>query len=239
MNFMTILLGLLLMLVLYFGIHLAVNRGKIKLNYLIITILYSFMVGVPVAYFSYYPEKFKALPYIIYYAIVLLPVFGIEIYNWIRGRQTWFRFVTNFIGVMLILSTPFIKQPEKMYLIAAGLFFITCFFVYLFRFPHLNPMWLEDTAYKAANNVEKNCGYSSKPVIVSVPTLTTSTSSIRGLHLFFKKKHAIVKISKKFHEKLGKPNMEQYAAELVKMIKAKTKEEKKLTENKSKQGENK
>jgi len=226
MNFMTILLGLLLMLVLYFGIHLAVNRGKIKLNYLVITILYSFMVGVPVAYFSYFPEKFSPLPYIIYYAAVLFPVFGIEIYNWIRGRQTWIRFVTNFIGVMLILSSPFFGFPIKPYLIVSGLFFITCFFIYLFRYPHLNPMWLEDTAYKAAENVEKNCGYSSKPVIVSVPTRTTSTSSIRGLYLLFKKKHAIVKISKVFHDKLGKPNMEQYAAELVKMIKTKTKEEK-------------
>jgi len=182
---------------------------------------------VPVAYFSYFPEKFSPLPYIIYYAVVLLPVFGIELYNWIRGRQTWFRFVTNFIGVMLILSSPFIGFPEKPYLIITGIIFITFFFIYLFRYPHLNPMWLEDTAYKAAENVKKNCGYSSKPVIVHIPSRTTSTSSIRGLYLLFKKKHAIVKISKKFHEKLGRPNMEQYAEELVKMIKTKTKEENK------------
>lgn len=226
MNFMTILLGLLFMLILYFGIHLIVNRGKIKFNYLIITILYSFMVGVPVAYFSYFPEKFNSILYIIYYTIVLLPVFGIELYNWIRGRQTWFRFVTNFVGVMLILSSPFFEQPEKIYLILAGFIFLTCFFIYLFRYPHLNPMWLEDTAYKAAENVEKNCRYGSKPVIVQIPSRTTSTSSIRGLYLLFKKKHAIVKISRGFHEKLGKPNMEQYAAELVKTIKVKTKEEK-------------
>jgi hypothetical protein len=139
--------------------------------------------------------------------------------------------MTNFIGVMLILSSPFVKHPEKFYVIIAGFVFLTGFFIYLFRYPHLNPMWLEDTAYKAAENVEKNCGYSSKPVIVSVPSRTTSTSSIRGLYLLFKKKHAIVKISKVLHYKLGKPNMEQYAAELVKMIKAKTKEEKNESED--------
>ena len=63
MNFMTILLGLILMLVLYFGIHLLINRGKIKPMYLITAVLYSFMVGVPVAYFSYFPEKLNPLLY--------------------------------------------------------------------------------------------------------------------------------------------------------------------------------
>jgi len=231
MNFMTVLLGLLFMLVLYFGIHLVINRGKIKLNYLVTAILYSFMVGVPVAYFNIFPHKFNSSLYIVYYAIVLFPVFGTELYNWIRGRQIWVRFVTNFIGVMLILSSPFIENPEKSYFIIAGFVFLTCFFIYLFRYPHLNPMWLEDTAYKAAKDVEKNCGYSSKPVIVPVLSRTTSTSGIRGLSLLFKKKHVIVKISRTLHDKLGKPNMEQYAAELVKMIKAKTKEEKNSSEN--------
>jgi len=128
MNFMTILLGLLFMLVLYFGIHLVINRGKIKLNYLVIAVLYAFMVGVPVAYFSNFQEKFNPILYIFYYVLVLSPIFGKELFNWIRGRQTWVRFVTNFIGVMLILSSPFVKLPEKFYLILAGLILITVFF---------------------------------------------------------------------------------------------------------------
>ncbi|MGB6339022.1 MAG: hypothetical protein WBF32_04545 [Candidatus Aminicenantaceae bacterium] len=237
MNLMTILLGLLFMLVFYFGIHLIVNRGKIKFNYLIITVLYSFMVGVPVAYFSYFPEKFNPILYIIYYAVVLLPLFSLEFYNCIRGRQSWVRFLMNFVGVMLILVSPFVEIPEKLYMIGAGLVFVTGFFIYLFRYPHLNPMWLEDAAYKAGRNVEKNCGYSSKPVIVSVPSRITSSSSIRGLYLLFKKKHAIVKISKDLHDKLGRPNMEQYTTELVKMIKEKTKVEKQISDTISKQGE--
>ena len=48
MSVITVLLALLAMLLLYFGIHLVINRGKIKLEYLLISILYSFAVGIPV-----------------------------------------------------------------------------------------------------------------------------------------------------------------------------------------------
>ncbi len=224
MNLLTILLGLLGMLLLYFTIHLVVNRGKIRFTYLATALLYSFAVGVPVAYYNNFPEKLRPSLYILYYALFLLPYFGIEVYNCVRKRQTWTRFILIFSGMVLILVSPFIEVPERVFLIGLGLIFVTAFFIHLFRYPHMNVMWLMDTALKAAENIEKNCKYSPKPVVLPIPSKKTHCAGAAGLFLLFKKNSAIVRLSKKFHDKLGNPNMEQYAAELVRRIKGKMKE---------------
>jgi len=225
MSLLSILLVLLAMLLLYFGIHLVINRGKVKLNYLIIAILYSFAVGIPVAYYSGAPDKFQPVFYIIYYAVFLLPFFGYEFYQCLKGRQTWGPFLLIFSGVILILLSPALELPVKFISIVLGLMLISGFFFHLFRYPYLNAMWLADTAKKAAENIEKDCRYSPKPVSVPTHSKKTSCTSATGLYLLFKKDRAIVKMTKKFHEKLGRPNMEEYARELVKRIKQKTEDE--------------
>jgi hypothetical protein len=213
------------MLVLYFGIHLVVNRGKIKFDYLVIAILYSFAIGVPVAYYSGSPDKFEPVFYMIYYAVFLLPFFGYEFYKCIKGRQTWGPFLLIFIGIILILLSPVLELPARFIIILLGMAIISGYFFYLFRYPHLNAMWLADTAKKAAENIEKDCRYSPKPVIVPIPSKKTSCTSAIGLYLLFKKNRAIVRMSKDFHQKLGSPNMEEYAKELVKRIKQKIEDE--------------
>lgn len=213
------------MLLMYFGIHLVVNRGKIKFNYLVIAILYSFAIGIPVAYYSGAPDKFQAVFYVIYYAVFLLPFFGYEFYKCLKRRQTWGPFLLLFAGIILILLSPVLKLPVKFISIALGLVLIFGFFFHLFRYPHLNAMWLADTAKKAAENIEKDCRYSPKPVIVPIPSKKTSCTSAIGLYLLFKKNRAIVRMSKDFHEKMGRPNMEEYAKELVKRIKRKIEDE--------------
>jgi len=225
MNLLSILLALLVMLVLYFGIHLVINRGKIKFDYLIISTLYSFAVGIPVAYYSNAPDKFNAVIYVVYYAVFLLPFFGYEFYKCLKGRQTWGPFLLIFSGVILILISPALGFPVKFISILLGLILITGFFFHLFRYPHLNPMWLADTARKAAENIEKDCRYSPKPVIVPIPSKKTSCTSAIGLYLLFKKNMAIVKMKKEFHDKLGRPNMEDYAREIVKRITQKLQDE--------------
>ncbi len=225
MSLLSILLTLLAMLLLYFGIHLVINRGKIKLNYLIITILYSFAVGIPVAYYSGSPEKFHPVFYIIYYVVFLLPFFGYEFYKCLKGRQTWGPFLLIFSGIILILLSPVLRPPLKIMSILLGLVLISGFFSHLFRYPYLNAMWLADGAKKAAENIEKGCRYSPKPVSIPVHSKKTSCTSATGLYLLFKKDRAIVKMTKKFHEKLGRPNIEEYAKELVGRIKRKLEDE--------------
>ncbi|UCE41600.1 MAG: hypothetical protein JSV17_01010 [Candidatus Aminicenantes bacterium] len=225
MNLLSILLVFLGMLILYFGIHLVINRGKIKFDYLVIAILYSFAIGVPVAYYSGSPDKFMPVFYVIYYTVFLLPFFGYEFYKCFRGRQTWGPFLLIFIGIILILLSPVLEHPVKFISILSGLALISGYFFHLFRYPHLNAMWLADMAKKAAENIEKDCRYSPKPVIVTTPSKKTSCTSAIGLYLLFKKNRSIVRMSKDFHQKLGRPNMEEYAKELVKRIKKKTEDE--------------
>ena len=225
MNLLSILIAFLGMLVFYFGIHLVINRGKIKFDYLVIAILYSFAIGVPVAYYSGSPDKFEPVFYVIYYAVFLLPFFGFEFYKCIKGRQTWGPFLLIFVGIILILLSPVLELPARFISILLGLALISGYFFHLFRYPHLNAMWLADTAKKAAENIEKDCRYSPKPVIVPIPSKKTSCTSAIGLYLLFKKNSAIVRMSKYFHEKLGSPNMEEYAKELVKRIKRKIEDE--------------
>jgi hypothetical protein len=86
-------------------------------------------------------------------------------------------------------------------------------------------MWLADMAKKAAENIEKDCRYSPKPIVVPIPSKKTSCTSAIGLYLLFKKNKAIIKMKKEFHEKLGRPNMDEYSRELVKRIKQKIEEE--------------
>lgn len=229
MTIWNIIFGSMFIVLLYFSIHLIVNRGKIELKYMFIAVLYSLLIGLPVTFFSLYPEKMNLAFYVGYYTVFLLPVYVNEFYNCIKGRQEWRRLILIFFGVNLIVLSPFAKGGLKMMLIILGLLFISGFFLYLFRYPHLNPMWLQDTAQKAAENIEKNCKYSSKPVVVSIPSKKTSCTKGQGVNMFFKKKNVIVKISKDFHEKLGRPNMERYAEELVRRIKSKIKEEGEIT----------
>ncbi|MDH5386484.1 MAG: hypothetical protein OEY18_17420 [Candidatus Aminicenantes bacterium] len=226
MNIFFILFVLLLMLILIFAINLIINRGKIELRYLLFILMYSLLVGAPVAYVNLYPKSFNAVVYVIYYVIVLLPSLGHEFYKCIKGRQTWRGFSLIFIGVVLILLTPLFELRVRYLVIGAGWILITGFFIYLFRYPHLNPMWLDDAVKKAAENIEKDCKYSSKPVTVPIPSQKTSCASSFGLSLFLKKKNAVVKMTKGLHEKLGRPNMEKFAEELVKKIKEKIREEK-------------
>jgi len=227
MNFFSIVLGLLLMLLFYFVIHLLINRGKVEPKYLIFILVYSLLVAMPVAYYNIFPEKLNLAFYIIYYVLFLLPSFLYQVYYCLKKRQSWTTFILLSIGVILILMSPFLDFSLRLLSIGIGFAFLTGFFTYLFRYPHLNPMWLDDIAKKAATNAEKGCKYSPKPVIVPIPSQKTSCTGTFGLFLLFKKEHAIVKISEDFHRKLGRPNMEKYAEELVKRIKEKIKEEEK------------
>jgi hypothetical protein len=215
---MALMLALLGMLVLYFAIHLIVNRGRIVLRYLVTAILYSFVVGLPVAYFSFFPERLDPLLYIIYYVAVLSPFFGVEVYRSLKRRQTWTRVLLNLAGVVLLLSSPFLEAPLKLTAILAGLVLVTAFIVYHFRYPHLNAMWLAKAAEKAAADVEKDRKFSPKPVVLAVESRRTSLAKVRGLTLIFKRRNAIVRMTKDFHERMGRPNMEQFARKLVNLI---------------------
>jgi hypothetical protein len=209
------------MLLLYFSIHMIINRGKFELKYMVMAMAFSLLVGMPVYYFNLYPGKLPLILYIVYYAVLLVPYYIYEFYFCLKGRQSWMRFLLIFIGVNVILMNPFLQGSPKFISLAFGLSFVFGFFVYHFRYPHLNPMWLDDAAKKAAKDIEKDCKYSSKPVIVPIPSKRTSCTGSSGLFLLFKKRHAIVKVKKDFHAKLGSPNMERYAEELVKRIKEK------------------
>lgn len=229
MSVHSIVLTIFLMIILYLCIHMIINRGKFILKYLAFAMGYSLLVGLPVFYFNLNPGKLPLLYYIVYYAILLVPYYFYEFYYCLKGRQSWIRFLLIFIGVNIILLNPFLEGLPKLLSLVVGVAFVFGFFVYQFRYPHLNVMWLENTAKKAVESVEKGCKYSSKPVIVPIPSRRTSCTGSSGLFLLFKKKHAIVKIKKDFHTKLGSPNMEKYAEELVKRIKEKIKSEKKET----------
>jgi hypothetical protein len=87
-------------------------------------------------------------------------------------------------------------------------------------------MWLADLAKKSAQDIKKDCKYSSKPVVIPIPSKKTSYTGSIGISLLFKKKNVVVKISRDFHEKLGRPNLEKYAEALVKNIKKRIREEK-------------
>lgn len=221
MNFFSIVIVLLLMLLLLFAIQMLINRGKLKLKFLLFILGYSLLVSIPVAYYNIFPEKLNLAFYIIYYAVFLLPNFLYQIYQCLKKRESWTRFILVSVGVIVILMSPFLDFPLRLWSIGIGWVFLIGFFTYLFRYPHLNPMWLEDVAKKAATNIEKDCKYSPKPVMVPIPSQKTSCTSMFGLFLLLKRKHAIVKMSEDFHKKLGRPNMEKYAEELVKRIKEK------------------
>jgi len=225
MNFLNIVFGLFLMLLFYFAFHMLINRGKIEPKYLIFIISYTLLMSIPVAYYNIFPEKLNLVFYIIYYAVLLLPTFIHQVYYSLKKRQSWTQFILLSVGIIFILMSPFLNLPLRLWSIGIGWAFLAGFFTYLFRYPHLNPMWLDDVAKKAAANIEKDCKYSSKPVIVLVPSRKTSCTGTFGLFLLFKRNSAIVKMSEDFHKKLGRPNMEKYAEELVKRIREKIREE--------------
>jgi hypothetical protein len=79
-------------------------------------------------------------------------------------------------------------------------------------------MWLAKAAEKAAMDAGKDRKFSPKPVVLAVESRRTSLARIRGLTLIFKRRSAVVRMTRDFHDRMGRPNMEEFARRLVNLI---------------------
>jgi hypothetical protein len=132
MSVLNIFLGLFFMIVLYCSLHLLLNRGKVEIKYLIFIVLYSLIIGIPVAYFNYFPERFNLLFYIAYYTVTLTPNLYFHLRNCIKRRQSWISFFFLLLGLVFILITPGIKHHLKIYSIGLGfVFFYRLFCIFI------------------------------------------------------------------------------------------------------------
>lgn len=198
------------------------NRGKRQLKNLILTIIYSVIIGCIV--FTSSLAKKKPDP-VLYFTILGIltayPVF-LVILDVIKRRQSVVAPMLFVLGLILAVITPYL--PEKINIISSvtSVIIFACFFLYLRNYPHLNFMWLEDAVIRSAKLAQKPCKYSSKPVVIFKDFNKRWVSRIRGLLLLIKKDRVIIRINKKLFDRLGCPNLMEFGNRLTDIIMEKT-----------------
>lgn len=89
--------------------------------------------------------------------------------------------------------------------------------VYLYKHPYFNAEWLGGIMDEINSQVSRG-KYSSKPVVIYCFTGKRFITSSYGLRIIVKNDKFITKMSKKLHERLGHPNLEEFAYILSRKI---------------------
>ena len=213
----------IIIILLYFLLFILLSHGKLKIKPLMYQIIYSSMIGLPMMIFMYYHFRYDLSKYllifIIYLAIILTPTLGYLWYNILRKREPFFHTLLLTFGIFLFIFSIFFNPPSTFYFIFSGLVFLIPFFIHIFRYPYLDSTWLYSLTEEVAKKIQKKGKYTTKPVVVDKGINKRCIISTIGLTLYCKNNKTIGLISKKNHERLGNPNLNDYFLLLIEKIK--------------------
>lgn len=209
-------------------LHMWLNRFKVKIKRLALLVLYSLGFAALITFAALFQESIPVYLYIILVCAILGPVLIKEVYSVIKKRQPLIIVILLILGITPCTMVPYIPDfTLKFVSMGIGLAFLLVFFLYLHKYPYLNPMWLETLIADTAADIEKNCKYTPKPVVIPRHSEKTWTTGFIGLQIIIKNDKCVVKMSRKLHTQLGRPNMETFAKALLNSMFTKMKKEEK------------
>ena len=200
-------------------VHLILNRGKAHARGLFILLAVGVPFTVPVFATMYFELEIGLGLYSVAVLLAFTPFLLIMGKNIVKRRQPLFWPTVLILGILLVEFSPFVTTRLIPFSVALGITLVTIFLIRQFRYPFLNPMWLHAVVRLVAAEVEEHGRYSSKPIVVdSSFEGRHTTGAIDGLSLIIKKDKVIVRISKKLHAALGRPNLKDFANRIVQRI---------------------
>jgi len=186
------------------------KRGNIKFNFkrylpnifLIIIISFIFL-------------KVEDIRLILTYIFEILVVYliGYELYRFFKYSEPMRDVILKSSFILSVLLSGIVHSP---YLSMLMLILSVMIIIRFIQFPHLHPHFLTELMEKIALECD-NGNYSSKPVVVGYGGKKFLTGT-KGILIISTGKNLIIKMSKKTHERLGKPNLLQFTQKLSKEI---------------------
>ncbi|MDN5343304.1 MAG: hypothetical protein PWP28_2179 [Oceanotoga sp.] len=151
----------------------------------------------------------------ILYSILSIYIIISIIYSIKIGRPKIMMFFYLLSSLFILIPQIIFSQKIANYFIYTGLIFIVINAIIIYKNPYYNLNWLEGISFEIAKDIEKNCKYTNKPIIVNIKTNQNFLTGGNGLNIWLKKDRAIIKMSKKFHKKLGSPNMQEFSNKII------------------------
>lgn len=215
LDFLAFSIGLVIFLAI---IHLAMSRGKFEPKGFLLMMALGLVLGLPVAYVTFFPGRLNLLAYFL--VVPPLSLFFIvgELITLLKGRGPRIRSVCGIVGISSMVLVPVFPERLVLVPIIIGFAGIGIFLTYHFRYRALNPMWLHSIVVEAAKDLPKGCPFSPKPITVVIPSKKAFQSGVFGCSVYVRKDRTTVWLKKKLHKKLGEPNLELFARNVAELI---------------------
>jgi hypothetical protein len=214
-NFLAWAIGFTIFLAL---LHLAMSRGKFEPKGFFFVVGYGLLVGLPINFAVLLPGYISHGLYALIITPLFLPFLIMETLAIVKGRGPRSRSVCGIIGLTILVLVPFFPLEAILAPIMLGLLGIGSYIAFHFRYPLLNPMWLSALVADAAKEAPLGCGYSPKPITVTIPSRISFLSSCFGCSVYVRKDRTTVWMKEGLHARLGKPNLEILAQRIAERI---------------------
>jgi hypothetical protein len=199
-------------------LHIAMSRGKFEAKGFFLVVGYGLAVGLPIAYAVMLPGRLDLAVYLLVVLPLILPFLVNEAISMAKGRGPRFRSVCGMLGLVSMILVPLFPLRLILLPVCFGLAGIGILLAFHFRYPGLNPMWLSALVSEAVKGLPLGCGYSPKPITILMASRITFLSGLFGCSIYVRKDRTTLWMKRKFHEKLGKPNLEMLARRIAEMV---------------------
>jgi heme/copper-type cytochrome/quinol oxidase subunit 4 len=218
-------LGILGIVTTVFVAVFILERGKIKTKTAITGILVGSVIGFSFHITYFYHRTNLEFPFdprffLLFPLVLFVWVLGLEWYQAIKKRDSFLNVLFMTIAVLIYLVIPFLSLRLGNWMFLASLPFLISYFVLDFRARKIPQGWLESYIEETISEVKEKGKYTNKPILIKEQLDTRFVSQHFGIFILFKKDRVLCRMSKKYHKKLGEPNLQEFFEILISKVKA-------------------
>ena len=201
-----------------------VERGKMRTKSAIKGILLGSAIGFSfhVTYFSHRANV--AFPFdprfiLVFPFVLFVWALGPEWYQIIKKRDSLLSVSLITIPVLIYLIVPFLSLRLGYRMFLGSLPFLISYFVLRFKARRIPQGWLESFIKETISEIKEKGKYTNKPIVIKEQLDTRFVSLHSGFSIIFKKDRVLCRMSKKYHKKLGEPNLQEFFEILISKVK--------------------
>ncbi|MBN1694436.1 hypothetical protein JW879_03435 [candidate division WOR-3 bacterium] len=200
------------------------EKGKIKTKSALKGILLGIALGFSFHITYFYHRTNLDFPFdprffLLFPLVLLVWAQGLEWYQAIKKRDSFLNVLFMTIAVLIYLIIPFLSLRLGNWLFLGSLPFLISCFVLDFKARKVPQGWLESFIKEAISEVKEKGKYSNKPIIIKEQLDTRFVGQYRGISILFKKDRVLCRMSKRYHKKLGEPNLQEFFEILISKVK--------------------
>ena len=200
------------------------ERGKMKTKSALRGILIGVAIGFSFHITYFYHRTNLGFPFdprflLIFPLVLFVWALGLEWYQAIKKRDAFLNVLLMTIAVLIYLIIPFFSLRLGNWLFLASLPFLISYFVLDFRARKVPQGYLESFIKETISEVKEKGKYTNKPVVIKEQLDARFVSLHPGFSIIFKKDRVLCRMSKKYHKKLGEPNLQKFFEILIGKVK--------------------